>query len=56
MNIKIISLFAEEKIIIINQTNENLLIDIEVFIKYKQSIKIILFADLLEKKSKLDHF
>ena len=50
------SLFAKEKTIIINQTNENLLIDLKYLFENKQSTKIILFADLLEKNQKLDHF
>ena len=51
--IRNISLFAEEKIIIINQTNEKNLSDIKNIIDSKEKIKIILIAELLDKKSKL---
>ena len=48
-----ISLFSEEKIIIINQANENNLSDIKSIIDSKEKIKIILIAELLDKKSKI---
>jgi len=50
------SLFAKEKTIIVNQTNENLLTDLKYLLENKQSTKIILFANLLEKKSKIRSF
>ena len=51
--VKNISLFADEKIIIINQANEKILSEIEELINSRENIKIILLADLLEKRSKL---
>ena len=51
--IKNISLFSEEKIIVINQIDEKNLVDIEEILNSKEKIKIILIADLLDKKSKL---
>lgn len=48
-----VSLFVEEKIIIINQANEKNLNDIENIIDSKEKVKIILLAELLDKKSKL---
>ena len=51
--VKNISLFSEEKLIIINQTSENILAELENILDGKEKIKIILIADLLDKKSKL---
>ncbi len=51
--VKNISLFAEEKIIIVNQTNEKILADLDNILESKEKVKIILIADLLDKKSKL---
>ena len=48
-----ISLFAEEKIIIINQANEKNLSEIENILNSEEKIKIILIAELLDKRSKL---
>ncbi len=48
-----ISLFSEEKIIIINQANEKNLSDIKSIIDSKEKIKIILIAEPLDKKSKI---
>ena len=47
------SLFSEEKLIIINQTNENIHSELESILDEKEKIKIVLIADLLDKKSKL---
>lgn len=51
--IKNSSLFSEEKIIIVNQTNESILRELEDVLDNKEKIKVILIADLLDKKSKL---
>lgn len=51
--VKNISLFADEKIIIVNQANEKIFSEIEELIDSKENIKIILLAGLLEKRSKL---
>ena len=51
--IKNTSLFSEEKLIVINQTNEKTLTELESILHGKEKIKIILIADLLDKKSKL---
>tara|TARA_B100000579_G_scaffold386842_1_gene358848 strand:- start:1288 stop:2289 length:1002 start_codon:yes stop_codon:yes gene_type:complete len=51
--VKNISLFAEEKIIVINQANEKNFSEIQFLIDSKENIKIILVADLLDKRSKL---
>ena len=51
--VKNVSLFTEEKIIVINQVNEKIISDIEDLRDSKENIKIILIAELLDKKSKL---
>ena len=51
--IKNISLFNEEKIIIINQVNEKIYSEIESLINVKENIRIIIITDLLDKRSKL---
>ena len=51
--IKNVSLFTSKKIIIVNQANEKVIGDIENFIERKENVKIILFAELLDKRSKL---
>ena len=51
--VKNVSLFTEEKIIVINQVNEKIISDIEDLKDSKENIKIILIAELLDKKSKL---
>ena len=51
--VKNISLFSEEKLIIINQTNEKILSELDNILDTKEKIKIVLIADLLDKKSKL---
>ncbi len=51
--IKNISLFNEEKVIIVNQVNEKIYSEIESLIKVKENIRIIIIADLLDKRSKL---
>ncbi len=47
------SLFADKKIVFINQVNDKILNIIEEIEKYLQEEQIFLFADILEKKSKL---
>ena len=51
--IKNVSLFSEEKLIIINQTNEDILTDLINELNGKEKIRVILIADLLDKRSKL---
>ena len=51
--VKNVSLFSEEKIIIINQANEKILIELEDLLDSKENIKIILIGELLDKRSKL---
>lgn len=51
-----ISLFVESKLIIINQTTDKLINNIEEFANNEQKIKIVLIAEPLDKKSKLRTF
>ncbi len=51
--IKNVSLFSEEKVIVLNQTNEKILTELDSILDTKEKIRIILIADLLDKKSKL---
>ena len=51
--VKNTSLFSSEKLIIINQTNENVLSELNNILEGIEKIKIIFIADLLDKKSKL---
>ena len=51
--IKNISLFSEEKIIVLNQIDEKNIIELDKILQSKEKIKIIFIADLLDKKSKL---
>ena len=51
--IKNISLFNEEKVIIVNQANEKIYTEIESLINVKENVRIIVIADLLDKRSKL---
>ena len=51
--VKNISLFNEEKIIIVNQVNEKIYSEIESLMNVKENIRIIIIADLLDKRSKL---
>ena len=51
--LKNVSLFAKEKVIIINQINEKVFSEIENLEYSKQDVKIVLMGDLLDKKSKL---
>ncbi len=51
--VKNISLFTKEKIIIINQVNEKLISDVESLIDIKEEVSVILIGDILDKKSKL---
>ena len=51
--VKNVSLFVQEKVIIVNQVSEKLVDEIEFLLDCKEDIKIILIADLLDKKSKL---
>ena len=47
------SLFTSKKIIIVNQANEKIIDEIEDFSDKNKSVKVILFAELLDKRSKL---
>ena len=51
--VKNISLFNEEKIIIVNQVNEKIYSEIESLMNVKENIRIIIIADLLDKRSKI---
>jgi len=51
--VKNISLFTKDKIIIINQAEEKNFYEIENLLDSKENIKIVLIADLLDKRSKL---
>ncbi len=53
---KNISLFTKDKVIIFNQANDKVLSDIQYILDNENKTKIILFADNLEKKSKLRSF
>ncbi len=53
MEIKNVSLFNQEKLIIVNQVNEKHFSEIEDLLDSKEDIRIILIGDILEKKSKL---
>ncbi len=50
--IKNISLFSEEKIIIVNHVNEKNFAELDKILQSKEKIKIIFIADILDKKSK----
>lgn len=51
--VKNVSLFVKEKVIIINQANEKSFSELEALLDNNGNVKIILIADLLDKKSKL---
>ncbi len=51
--VKNVSLFSKEKIIIINHANEKILLELEDLLDSKENIKIILIGELLDKRSKL---
>ena len=51
--VKNVSLFVKEKVIIINQANEKNFSELEALLDNNGNVKIILIADLLDKKSKL---
>ena len=51
--IKNVSLFTESKIIFVNQVNEKNYTGLEDLLDSKENIRIILIADLLDKRSKL---
>ena len=51
--IKNISLFSEEKLIVVNQTNEKILTELDEILNCKEKVRIILIADMLDKRSKL---
>ncbi len=53
---KNISLFTKDKVIIFNQASDKVLSDIQYILDNEKQTKIILFADILEKKSKLRSF
>ncbi len=54
--VKNVSLFRRQKIIIVNQINEKLFSEIENLLDSKEDVKIILIGDLLDKRSKLRNF
>ena len=47
------SLFAQKKLIIINQVNEQIVSQIETFMERNEETRIIIIAGMLDKKSKL---
>ena len=47
------SLFAQKKLIIINQVNEQIVSQIETFLERNEETRIIIIAGMLDKKSKL---
>ncbi len=51
--VKNISLFTKDKIIFMNHANDKNFSDIENLLDRKENVKIVLIADLLDKKSKL---
>ncbi len=51
--IKNISLFSEKKLLILNQVNDKSFSEIEDLIDSKENVRILLLADLLDKRSKL---
>lgn len=51
--VKNVSLFTENKTIIVNQINEKIISEIENLLVSKENIRIILIGDLLDKRSKL---
>ena len=51
--IKNISLFSEKKFLILNQVNDKSFSEIEDLIDSKENVRILLVADLLDKRSKL---
>ena len=51
--VKNVSLFKKEKLIILNQVNEKIFSEIEDLMNGKEDTKIIIFADMLDKRSKL---
>ena len=51
--VKNVSLFNEEKLIVVNQVNEKIYSEIESLINIKENIRIIIMADLLDRRSKL---
>ncbi len=51
--VKNISLFSEEKLIVVNQTNEKILTELDDILNCKETVRIILIADMLDKRSKL---
>ncbi len=51
--IKNISLFSEKKLLILNQVNDKSFSEIEGLIDSKENVRILLLADLLDKRSKL---
>ena len=51
--VKNVSLFSTNKLIIVNQLNEKILPDIEYLVENRGSVKILFIADLLDKRSKI---
>ena len=50
--VKNVSLFSTNKLIIVNQLNEKILPDIKYLVENRGSVKILFIADLLDKKIK----
>ena len=51
--VKNVSLFTKEKIIILNQVNEKIFSEVEDLVHIKEDVKLIIFGDMLDKRSKL---
>ncbi len=51
--VKNVSLFTKNKLIILNQINEKIFSEIENLIDSKEDIRLIIFGEMLDKKSKL---
>ena len=49
--VKNVSLFSTNKLIIVNQLNEKILPDIEYLVENRGSVKILFIADSLDKRS-----
>ena len=56
MRLKIFLYLQKIKVIIFNQASDKVLSDIQYILKNEKQTNIILFADILEKKSKLRSF
>ena len=51
--VKNVSLFTKDKLIILNQINEKIFSEIENLINSEEDIRLIIFGEMLDKKSKL---